>query len=102
MIANCISPGGGSHRRRRGETTMGVRTKIGVGVALAALALWAALVVPRDLRAQVVAPVVGPSPTPTIAPTPTPRATPQAFSCSCSSPGQQVVWSGRLSASNYF
>jgi hypothetical protein len=41
-----------------------------------------------------------PAPIQTIAPTP--LATPALFHCSCSTPGQPVVWAGSISAPSFF
>src|ERR1700688_4776579 len=110
MMINCTSTGCASHRRLpdRGRVEMGTMGKTGVRRALiapaavAALGLALAVMPPARLNAQVAAPVV-PTPAPASTPAPTPIAAPtaQAFSCSCSSPGQPVAWMGRLSASSY-
>ena len=80
----------------------GVRRALIAPAAVAALGLALAVMPPARLNAQVAAPVV-PTPAPASTPAPTPIAAPtaQAFSCSCSSPGQPVAWMGRLSASSY-
>jgi hypothetical protein len=70
-------------------------------IAAAALAV-TTLAIPAIAFAQAAVP--SPAPTPSI--TPTPQATPtpvlHAFRCSCSTPGQPVVWAGQVSALNFF
>jgi hypothetical protein len=70
-------------------------------IAVAALGLALAAMPSARLNAQEAPVVATPVPTLTPAPTPVAAPTPQTFSCSCSSPGQPVVWMGRLSASSY-
>ncbi len=78
---------------------MGMRR---VMIAAAALGLALMAMPAADLRAQVAAPIVPtPPPAPTPAPTPFAPLTARTFSCSCSSPGQPVIWMGRVSASSY-
>ena len=78
---------------------MGMRR---VMIAVAALALALMAMPAADLSAQVAAPIVPtPAPAPTPAPTPFALPTSETFSCSCSSPGQPVIWMGQVSASSY-
>lgn len=64
------------------------------------MACGAMMLFARGGIAQVPTPMPTLAPTPTI--TPTPAITTQLFSCSCSTPGQPVVWAGRVQAPSFF